>query len=103
MGGTYPMAKIMLVFGTRPEGIKMAPVYHTLRQDQRFNVLLTVTGQHRQLLDQVLQTFAMVPDYDLNIMLDRQSLTDVATRSLQRLEPVLQKEKPDLVLVHGDT
>ena len=96
--------KVMTVFGTRPEAIKMAPVVRALREDEEnFRVQVTVTAQHREMLDQVLAHFEIRPDYDLNIMLPRQTLTEVTTRALEGLEKVLAQERPDLVLVHGDT
>ncbi|RSK28949.1 UDP-N-acetylglucosamine 2-epimerase (non-hydrolyzing) [Bacillus sp. HMF5848] len=96
--------KVMTIFGTRPEAIKMAPLVLELqkRADQ-FESIVTVTAQHRQMLDQVLTIFNITPDYDLNIMKDRQTLTDVTTRALQGLDDVMKKVKPDIVLVHGDT
>lgn len=96
--------KVMAIFGVRPEAIKMAPVVKELaRYPQAFRTLVIVTAQHREMLDQVLDHFEIKPDYDLNIMQPRQSLTDIATRALEGLEPVLREERPDLVLVHGDT
>ncbi|MBI3947294.1 MAG: UDP-N-acetylglucosamine 2-epimerase (non-hydrolyzing) [Armatimonadetes bacterium] len=98
------MFKIMTVFGTRPDALKMAPVVAELMKYQdRVRVLVAVTAQHREMLDQVLRIFHIKPDYDLDIMLPRQTLTQVATRALLGLEPVLVKEQPDLVLVQGDT
>ncbi len=99
-----PMKKIMLVFGTRPEAIKMAPVVKELkRRADRFSTIVTVTGQHRQMLDQVLRIFNITPDFDLDIMKPGQDLTDVTTGVLQGMKQVLAETKPDLVLVHGDT
>lgn len=96
--------KIMTVFGTRPDALKMAPVVAELmKYPQKVRVVVAVTGQHREMLDQVLQIFRLTPDYDLNIMLPQQSLTQVTTRVLEGLEPVLVKERPNLVLVQGDT
>lgn len=96
--------KVMTVFGTRPEAIKMAPLVKELEKNQdQIESIVTVTAQHRQMLDQVLNIFEIVPDYDLNIMKDRQSLIDVTTRSLEGLNKVFQEVKPDIVLVHGDT
>lgn len=95
--------KTLTVFGTRPEAIKMAPLVKNLAQDDRFESRICVTGQHRQMLDQVLQLFEITPDYDLNIMKPGQDLTDVTTAILQALKPVLVEFKPDVVLVHGDT
>lgn len=97
------MKKIMLVFGTRPEAIKMCPLVNELKKDSDFNVKVCVTGQHREMLDQVLKTFAVVPDYDLNIMKDRQTLFDITTSVLEKIKQILEEEAPDVVLVHGDT
>jgi UDP-N-acetylglucosamine 2-epimerase (non-hydrolysing) len=96
--------KVMTVFGTRPEAIKMAPLVKELaKNDSKIESIVTVTAQHREMLDQVLKIFEIQPDYDLNIMKDRQSLIDVTTRSLEGLNKVFQEVKPDIVLVHGDT
>jgi len=96
--------KVMLVFGTRPEAIKMAPLYHALRrQAAEFDTLACVTAQHRQMLDQVLQTFEIVPDIDLNLMKPGQDLFDVTSAVLLGMRDVLRREKPDVLLVHGDT
>ncbi|HYH04700.1 MAG TPA: UDP-N-acetylglucosamine 2-epimerase (non-hydrolyzing), partial [Bacillota bacterium] len=97
------MKKILAVFGTRPEAIKMAPVVKALERSEQFQCLTAVTAQHRQMLDQVLELFDIRPRYDLDIMQSRQTLTDITTRVLQGLQPILEKERPDLVLVHGDT
>lgn len=97
------MKKIMLVFGTRPEAIKMCPLVLELRNRSEFNTIVCVTGQHRQMLDQVLDVFNIVPDYDLNIMKEQQDLFDISINVLKGIRPVLEKEKPDVVLVHGDT
>lgn len=98
------MKKILLIFGTRPEAIKMAPLVKELQDDTtNFKTVVCVTGQHRQMLDQVLQLFEITPDYDLNIMQAGQDLYDVTTRVLIGMRDVLAKEKPDIVLVHGDT
>ena len=94
---------VLCVFGTRPEAIKMAPVVLALRKALGFQVRVCVTGQHRQMLDQVLTLFGISPDADLNIMRQDQSLTDISAQVLQKIEPVLKKDRPDLVLVHGDT
>jgi UDP-N-acetylglucosamine 2-epimerase (non-hydrolysing) len=94
---------ILAIFGTRPEAIKMAPVVKTLSRSEDLQVITAVTAQHRQMLDQVLELFDIHPQYDLNIMQDAQTLTDITTRVLQGLKTVLEKEKPDMVLVHGDT
>ncbi len=93
----------MLVFGTRPEAIKMCPLVNELKSRKSMEVQVCVTGQHRQMLDQVLEAFSVVPDYDLSIMKDRQTLFDVTTNILNRIGEVLTKERPDVVLVHGDT
>ena len=98
------MKKIMTIFGTRPEAIKMAPVIRELNKyPEQFKGLVCVTAQHRQMLDQVLDLFEIKPDYDLNIMKPGQDLFDVTCNVMQGLKSVLEKEKPDLVLVHGDT
>lgn len=98
------MKKIMLVFGTRPEAIKMAPLVKELqRRDTEFNTIVCVTGQHREMLDQVLKIFEIVPDYDLNIMQQGQDLYDITTRVLVGMRDILTLVKPDIVLVHGDT
>ena len=97
------MRKIMLVFGTRPEAIKMCPLVNELKGRNTIQTIICVTGQHRQMLDQVLEAFKVVPDYDLSIMKDRQTLFDVTTNILNRIRGVLEGEKPDVVLVHGDT
>lgn len=98
------MRKIMLVFGTRPEAIKMAPLMKELQKHpDSFSVSVCVTGQHREMLDQVLQLFNIVPDYDLNIMKQGQDLYDVTSRVLLGMRDVLRIERPDIVLVHGDT
>ena len=96
------MKKIMLVFGTRPEAIKMCPLVNELKT-REVQTVVCVTGQHRQMLDQVLEAFHVVPDYDLSIMKDRQTLFDITTNILNRIREVLEAEKPDVVLVHGDT
>ncbi|MBR3768521.1 MAG: UDP-N-acetylglucosamine 2-epimerase (non-hydrolyzing) [Clostridia bacterium] len=97
------MKKIMLVFGTRPEAIKMCPLVNELKSRKNVETIVCVTGQHRQMLDQVLETFNIVPDYDLSIMQQRQTLFDVTVNILQRIKSVLEEVKPDVVLVHGDT
>lgn len=98
------MKTVLLVFGTRPEAIKMAPLVKTFQKEkEEFKTLVCVTGQHRQMLDQVLQLFDIVPDYDLNIMKQGQDLYDVTARVLTGLRDVLQETRPDVVLVHGDT
>jgi UDP-N-acetylglucosamine 2-epimerase (non-hydrolysing) len=96
--------KVMTIFGTRPEAIKMAPLVLELEKyNQQIESVVTVTAQHREMLDQVLEIFGVTPDHDLNIMKDRQSLIDVTTRALQGLDEIMKKEQPDVVLVHGDT
>ena len=97
------MKKVMLVFGTRPEAIKMCPLVNELKSRESIQTIVCVTGQHRQMLDQVLETFQVVPDYDLSIMKQRQTLFDVTTNILNEIKEVLETEKPDVVLVHGDT
>ncbi len=97
------MKKIMLVFGTRPEAIKMCPLVNELKQRKGMKTIVCVTGQHRQMLDQVLAAFSVVPDYDLSIMKERQTLFDVTTNILNRIREVLEDVRPDVVLVHGDT
>ena len=97
------MKKVMLVFGTRPEAIKMCPLVNELKSRQNIRTIVCVTGQHRQMLDQVLDAFQVVPDYDLSIMKEKQTLFDVTVNILQRIKEVLETEKPDVVLVHGDT
>lgn len=95
--------KVLTVFGTRPEAIKMAPLVHALANDERFDAKVCVTAQHREMLDQVLELFEINPDYDLNLMKAGQTLNDITARILLELKPVLQEFKPDIVLVHGDT
>ncbi len=97
------MKKIMLVFGTRPEAIKMCPLVKELKGRKGINTVVCVTAQHRQMLDQVLNIFNVIPDYDLNIMKEKQSLFDITTNILNCIKNVLEIEKPDVVLVHGDT
>ena len=97
------MKKVMLVFGTRPEAIKMCPLVNELKKRKELQTVVCVTGQHRQMLDMVLETFDVTPDYDLSIMKDKQTLFDVTTNILNRIKEVLEKEKPNVVLVHGDT
>ena len=97
------MKKIMLVFGTRPEAIKMCPLVNELKRRDNVQTIVCVTGQHRQMLDQVLEAFHVVPDYDLSIMKEKQTLFDITTNILNRIKEVLEGEKPDVVLVHGDT
>ena len=97
------MKKVMVVFGTRPEAIKMCPLVRELKNNTRLQTTVCVTGQHREMLDMVLEAFDVVPDYDLSIMKDRQTLFDVTTNIMNRIKEVLVNEQPDLVLVHGDT
>lgn len=97
------MIKVMTVFGTRPEAIKMAPLVKELQSREEIKCIVCVTAQHRQMLDQVLEIFNIVPDYDLNIMKQGQTLSDITSRALTGLQEVILKEKPNIVLVHGDT
>ncbi|MDY4022976.1 non-hydrolyzing UDP-N-acetylglucosamine 2-epimerase [Staphylococcus borealis] len=97
------MRKIMTVFGTRPEAIKMAPLVKALECDAELEPMIVVTAQHRDMLDSVLQTFNIEPHYDLNIMKEGQTLSDITSRAMTQLEEIIKKEKPDMVLVHGDT
>lgn len=97
------MIKVMSIFGTRPEAIKMAPLVKELEKRKEIDSIVCVTAQHRQMLDQVLETFNIKPDYDLNIMKNGQTLSEITTRTLLGLEEIIQKEKPNIVLVHGDT
>ncbi|MBN3553984.1 UDP-N-acetylglucosamine 2-epimerase (non-hydrolyzing) [Fictibacillus nanhaiensis] len=95
--------KVMTIFGTRPEAIKMAPLVLELEKHEEVESIVTVTAQHRQMLDQVLEIFGITPDHDLNIMKDRQTLIEVTSRALEGLDRVMKEVKPDIVLVHGDT
>lgn len=97
------MKKIMVVFGTRPEAIKMCPLVRELKSRKSIKTIVCVTGQHREMLDQVLTAFDVVPDYDLSIMKAKQNLFDVTVNILDNVKEILEKEKPDIVLVHGDT
>lgn len=97
------MKKVMLVFGTRPEAIKMCPLVNELKTRKNIETIVCVTGQHRQMLDQVLEAFQIVPDYDLSVMKDKQTLFDITTNILNKIKEVLEGEKPNVVLVHGDT
>lgn len=97
------MKKIMTVFGTRPEAIKMAPLVKALEYDAELEPMIVVTAQHREMLDSVLHTFNIKPHYDLNIMKEDQTLSDITSRAMTKLEDVIKKERPDMVLVHGDT
>ena len=95
--------KVMTVFGTRPEAIKMAPLVKELKKREEIECIVCVTAQHRQMLDQVLNTFEIIPDFDLNIMQQGQTLSDITSRALKGLEEVMKENRPDIVLVHGDT
>ena len=97
------MKKVMLVFGTRPEAIKMCPLVNELKSRKNIKTVVLVTGQHRQMLDVVLKAFSVEPEYDLSIMKEKQTLFDITTNILNRIKEVLESEKPDVVLVHGDT
>ena len=97
------MKTVMLVFGTRPEAIKMCPLVNELKKREGIKTVVCVTGQHREMLDQVLDAFSVVPDYDLSIMLPKQTLFDITTNILNKIKEVLEEVSPDVVLVHGDT
>ena len=97
------MKKVMLVFGTRPEAIKMCPLVKELKTRKNIDVKVCVTGQHKEMLQQVLECFDVVPDYNLEIMKEKQTLFDITTNIISKIKPVLEKEKPDIILVHGDT
>ena len=97
------MIKVMSVFGTRPEAIKMAPLVKELEKRNEIESIVCVTAQHREMLDQVLETFKINPKYDLNIMKNGQTLTDITTNVLRQLDNIIKKEKPEIILVHGDT
>ena len=97
------MKTIMIVFGTRPEAIKMCPLVKELKGRKELRTVVCVTGQHRQMLDMVLDAFHVTPDYDLSIMKEKQTLFDVTTGILERIKMVLEEVRPDVVLVHGDT
>lgn len=97
------MIKVMTIFGTRPEAIKMAPLVKELEKRKEIESIVCVTAQHREMLDQVLEVFDIKPDYDLNIMKQGQTLSEITSRVLMGLEDVMKKEKPNIVLVHGDT
>ena len=95
--------KALAVFGTRPEAIKMAPLIKRLNESKEIQCKVAVTAQHREMLDQVLKLFNIVPDYDLDIMSKNQTLSDITVKALKGIENVIEKEKPNIVLVHGDT
>ncbi|KXS46083.1 MAG: UDP-N-acetylglucosamine 2-epimerase, partial [Halanaerobium sp. T82-1] len=95
--------KIMAVFGTRPEAIKMAPLLKAFRQNDNYKLIITVTAQHREMLDQVMELFQLEADYDLDIMQARQTLSGLSARIIKKLDGIIAAEKPDLLLVHGDT
>lgn len=97
------MIKVMTIFGTRPEAIKMAPLVKELEKRKEIESIVCVTAQHREMLDQVLDVFDINPDYDLNIMKQGQTLSEITSRVLMGLEDVIKKERPNIVLVHGDT
>lgn len=97
------MKKVLVVFGTRPEAIKMCPLVNELKSRDKLITKVCVTGQHRQMLDQVLEAFDVIPDYDLSVMKDKQTLFDITTNILNGIKEILEKEKPNVVLVHGDT
>lgn len=97
------MKKVMLVFGTRPEAIKMCPLVNELKASSAFETTVCVTGQHREMLEQVLSVFQVVPDYDLEIMKENQTLFSITTAILEKIKPVFDEVQPDIVLVHGDT
>lgn len=103
MKEVFMKKKVMLIFGTRPEAIKMCPLVNELKTRKNLETVVCVTGQHREMLQQVLKIFNVVPDYNLDIMKDKQTLFDVTTAILSKIKDVLEKEKPDIVLVHGDT
>ena len=95
--------KLLIIFGTRPEGIKMCPLVWELKKRTTIETIVCVTAQHRQMLDQVLKTFGITPDYDLNLMKEHQELFDITSGVLNGIKSVLEEVKPDVVLVHGDT
>lgn len=103
MQGGILIKKVMLIFGTRPEAIKMCPLVQECKKQNKWETILCVTGQHRQMLDQVLNVFHVIPNYDLSIMEKKQTLFDITVNILESIKAVLNKEKPDIVLVHGDT
>src|SRR5450759_4056559 len=95
--------RVMVVLGTRPEAIKLAPVILCLRRSPRWDPSVAATGQHREMLDTALETFDIVPDFDLGIIQDRQTLSDITVRALTALGPLLQSQRPEVVIVQGDT
>src|SRR5699024_4177428 len=97
------MKKVMVVFGTRPEAIKMCPLVKELKIRDNLETIVCVTGQHKEMLQQVLDTFEVIPEYNLNVMKDNQTLFDITINILSKMKEILDKEKPDIVLVHGDT
>jgi UDP-N-acetylglucosamine 2-epimerase (non-hydrolysing) len=101
--GAEFLIKVLSIFGTRPEAIKMAPLVKALKADDRFESYVCVTAQHRDMLDQVLDIFDIKPDFDLDIMKDRQTLMDITVNALACLEKVIKELQPDIILVHGDT
>ena len=103
MGKTDVKKKIMMVFGTRPEAIKMAPLVKRIKEEETLAGVVCVTAQHRQMLDGVLKLFGICPAYDLDLMSAGQSITDITVRVLAGMQDIFERERPDLVLVHGDT
>jgi len=103
MGEYMKKIKVITIFGTRPEAIKMSPLVKELEKNELIESIVCVTGQHREMLHQVLDIFNIIPDYDLDIMSDNQTLSDITVKSLSRLDKIIKKENPDLILVHGDT
>ena len=103
LAGGIPLKKVIVVFGTRPEAIKMAPVVSQLRQSGRLDVKVCVTAQHREILDQVLKLFEIIPDFDLDVIRPNQTLDELTARIITSVGGILDAERPDVVLVHGDT
>lgn len=97
------MMKVLTIFGTRPEAIKMCPLILELKKHKEIDCKVCLTGQHREMLQQVMEVFRIKEDYNLDIMCEQQTLTTITTKVLEKMEPVLKKERPDIVLVHGDT